>query len=147
MSHILKVAKLHRCHVDKQINIFIIYYVIFFQYFNFRCLHVLKLNYIHLLWLFAFIKCFYACFAQKLRRKWRKGGITVYRVNKRREGSYLEVGLAVERGGEGHVVERAGRRRPAVGWHARHAVLRLVRRQLAPQLLRSDVWLPHTIIF
>ncbi|KAL4715817.1 hypothetical protein ACJJTC_006396 [Scirpophaga incertulas] len=41
----------------------------------------------------------------------------------------LEVGLAVERGGEGHVVAGAGRGAgPAVGRHARHAVLGLVSR-------------------
>lgn len=57
---------------------------------------------------------------------------------------YLEVGLSVERGGEGHVVERAGRRPArAVRRHARHAVLRLIGRQLAAQLVRCDVRLQY----
>lgn len=55
---------------------------------------------------------------------------------------YLEVGFAVECGGECHVVESSGGRPGAAeGRHARHAVLRLVRRQLAPQLVRRDVGL------
>lgn len=55
---------------------------------------------------------------------------------------YLKVGLAVEGGGESHVVQgAAGRAGAAEGRHARYAVLRLVGRQLASELLRSDVGL------
>lgn len=54
----------------------------------------------------------------------------------------LEVRLAVERGGEGHVVEGT---RDGVGtlegWHALNAIFRLVGRQLSPQLVRQNVWL------
>ena len=54
----------------------------------------------------------------------------------------LEVGLSVERGGEGHVVEGALDGVGAgVGLHPLDAVLGLVRRQLAPQLLGKNVGL------
>ena len=54
----------------------------------------------------------------------------------------LQVALAVEGGGEGHVVQRSGHGvAPGVGSHALDAVLRLVRRQLLPQDLRRDVGL------
>lgn len=54
----------------------------------------------------------------------------------------LEVRLAVECGGEGHVVEGTGDGIGTLeGWHALNAVLRLVRGQLSSQLIRQDVWL------
>ena len=54
----------------------------------------------------------------------------------------LEVGLSVEGGGEGHVVEGALDGVGAgVGLHPLDAVLGLVRRQLAPQLLGKNVGL------
>lgn len=54
----------------------------------------------------------------------------------------LEVRLAVECGGEGHVVEGTGDGVGALeGWHALNAVLRLVRGQLSSQLIGQDVWL------
>lgn len=56
---------------------------------------------------------------------------------------YLKVGFAIECGGECHVVERSnGCAGSAVGRHTRHAVLSLVGRQFAPQLVRGDVGLP-----
>lgn len=56
-----------------------------------------------------------------------------------------QVALSVERRGEGGVVQRAGHgSRALVGGHAAQAVLRLIRGQLAPQLLRQDVGLQET---
>lgn len=58
---------------------------------------------------------------------------------------YLKVGFAIECGGECHVVQRAGRSTGTAEWrHARHAVLRLVGRQLAPQLVSRYVGLHNT---
>ena len=52
----------------------------------------------------------------------------------------LQVGLPVQRGGEGHVVEGAGDRVDAgVLLHPLNTVLGLVGRQLAAQLLGQDV--------
>lgn len=60
-------------------------------------------------------------------------------------GRRSQVALAVQRRGEGGVVERAGHgARAGVGGHSADAVLRLVRRQLPPQLLRQDVRLQET---
>lgn len=56
-----------------------------------------------------------------------------------------QVALAVQRRREGGVVERAGHAaRAGVGRHPADAVLRLVGRQLPPQLLRQDVRLQDT---
>lgn len=52
----------------------------------------------------------------------------------------LEVTLAVQRRGEGHVVQSTGHGVGAgVGGHSRDAVLSLVRRQLSAQLVHRDV--------
>lgn len=52
----------------------------------------------------------------------------------------LEVTLAVQRRGEGHVVQSTGHSVGAgVGGHSRDAVLGLVRRQLSAQLVHRDV--------
>ena len=60
-------------------------------------------------------------------------------------GVALEVALAVEGGGEGHVVEGAGHAlAAAVGGHALDAVLGLVGGQLLAQDLGRDVRLQRT---
>lgn len=52
----------------------------------------------------------------------------------------LKVTFAIERCGEGHVVQGTGDSITAiVGCHPRNAVFSLVRRQLPPQLIHSDV--------
>ena len=67
-------------------------------------------------------------------RAWRTG------VKAWAGGSGLEVTLAVQRRGEGHVVQSTGHGvRAGVGGHSRDAVLGLVRWQLTAQLVHSDV--------
>lgn len=67
-------------------------------------------------------------------RAWRTGA----RAWAGRRG--LEVTLAVQRRGEGHVVQSTWHGVGAgVGGHSRDAVLSLVRRQLTAQLVHSDV--------
>ena len=52
----------------------------------------------------------------------------------------LEVTLAVERSGEGHVIQSTGHGvRARVGGHPRDAVLGLVRGKLSAQLVHRDV--------
>lgn len=54
----------------------------------------------------------------------------------------LQVGLAIKRGGEGHVVEGLWRSiRTRVRLHALNTVFSLVWRKLTLQFFRKDVWL------
>ena len=62
------------------------------------------------------------------------------------DNGWLEVGLSVQGGGEGHVVERSlDGVHPAVGLHPLYAVLRLVGGQLASQLLGQNVGLEKQV--
>lgn len=74
--------------------------------------------------------------------QWRSGGAGLAGGGARalEPGGGLEVTLAVERSGEGHVVQSTRHGVGArVGGHPRDAVLRLVRWQLPAQLVHRDV--------